>query len=153
MSASWKYDGDRVYALHGKGIKHKDYGLTVVKHFQQPGEIQRVLVTSICQCLCALRKAALEKRLYGPFDSFDMGLTDNSVMTAVDEPPMNPTVYFEQEEERICHQEFIKKRREGNEPAKKPKKILVAQVSKRKNPLSPFIIFDPCILCSVIQIV
>lgn len=139
MSATWIYDDKRTYSIHS-GKKNRDYGLSVVKHNRQPGEVHRVLVTAVCQCLCALRDAAVAKKLYGPFDSFDLGLTDSSVLTGVDEPPLNPQVYFQQQEDKIIYKTFMaKKKVNGGKPDNnKEKKLTDSNVSNE----NPFLLFE-----------
>lgn len=154
MSASWIYNELQVYSLHDKkGKDHPDYGFSVVRRLREPGETHRVLVTAISQCLCVLRKEALAERLFGPFDSFDMGLTDSSVMTATDEPPLNQNIYFQREQSKIEYRRFMADQKQSEmEPKGKRRKegikMVPSNVSNKRKPLAPVESFCSSLLCS-----
>lgn len=139
MHASWKYNEQQVYSLDNtKNNKIQDYGFTVIRHGKKAGEVHRVIVTAVSQCLCALQKHALEHKLFGPFDSFELGLTDSANLTATDEPPLNPMVFFEREDEKIHYRSFLEQKKNDALNTTKGKKVVITEVSS-KTLIAPFL--------------
>lgn len=130
MVASWKYDEQHIYPIiPGKSV---DEFLTMdLRQGNDAAQTYRVVVTGVSQSLCALRKLAKTQDLFGPFQSFDKGVSDGrfSAITDVDEPEYDQEYYFNKTIDRESFKSYMHAKKVGQDRVRKPKKAASKKVT------------------------